>query len=100
MNRTSRQSASVEAYAQKALLDFRTACYELAAAVNECLFDGSRRYSWVGRMEGGLCDFGDGDILSADDMARMIYYDVDYKEYAEWRDAHRTPRSTSPSIRG
>lgn len=85
MNRTSKRTAVAEAYAQKALLDFRIACGELAAAVNQRLFEGCRHPYWVGGIEGGLCDFEDGDFISADDMARIINYGVDYEEYADWR---------------
>lgn len=67
---------------------FREACDRLARAVNFQLFDGERDHSWVGDEAGGMCDFGDSDFLSPEDMARILESGMTYDEYAEWCDAN------------
>ena len=67
---------------------FRVACDGLAASVNQQLFDGSRKWYWIGAEVGGLCDFEDCDVLKPEDMVRIIENNMTYDEYAEWRDAN------------
>ena len=67
---------------------FRVACDGLAASVNQQLFDGSRKWYWIGDEVGGLCDFEDCDVLKPEDMVRIIENNMTYDEYAEWRDAN------------
>ena len=74
---------------QKKTVDmFRVACDGLAASVNQQLFDGSRKWYWIGNEVGGLCDFEDCDVLKPEDMVRIIENNMTYDEYAEWRDAN------------
>ena len=67
---------------------FRESCDGLAELVNEQLFDGCRKWYWIGEEEGGACDFDCIDILNPDDMVRIIENNMTYDEYAEWRNAN------------
>nr|DAE40330.1 MAG TPA: hypothetical protein [Bacteriophage sp.] len=67
---------------------FKDACNDIAEAVNKQLFDGSRKWYWVGDEVGGACDFEEADVLNPDDMVRIIENRTTYDEYAEWRDAN------------
>ena len=67
---------------------FRESCDRLAELVNEQLFDGCRRWCWIGDEVGGVCDFDCIDVLNPEDMVRIIENNMTYDEYAEWRDAN------------
>lgn len=67
---------------------FRVACDGLAASVNQQLFDGCRKWYWIGNEVGGACDFDECDVLNPEDMVRVIENGLTYDEYAEWRDAN------------
>lgn len=67
---------------------YKKACDELAELVNEQLFDGCREWYWIGDEVGGACDFEDCDVLNPEDMVRIIENDMDYDDYAEWRNAN------------
>lgn len=67
---------------------FRVACDGLAAFVNQQLFDGCRKWYWIGDEVGGACDFEETDVLNPEDMVRIIENNMSYDEYAEWRDAN------------
>ena len=67
---------------------FRESCDRLAELVNQQLFDGCRKWYWIGNEVGGLCDFEDCDVLKPDDMVHIIENGLTYDEYAEWRDAN------------
>ena len=67
---------------------FRFACNSLATAVNKQLFDGCRKWYWIGDEVGGACDFEDCDVLNPEDMVRIIENDITYDQYAEWREAN------------
>ena len=67
---------------------FKFACNSLATAVNKQLFDGCRKWYWIGDEVGGACDFEDCDVLNPEDMVRIIENGLTYDEYAEWRDAN------------
>ena len=67
---------------------FRESCDRLAELVNEQLFDGCRKWYWIGNEVGGLCDFEECDVLNPKDMVRIIENGLTYDEYAEWRDAN------------
>ena len=67
---------------------FRESCDRLAALVNEQLFDGCRKWSWIGDEVGGVCDFDCIDVLNPEDMVRIIENNMTYDEYAEWREAN------------
>lgn len=73
---------------QETIAAFRVACYNLAEAVNEQLFEGSRKPYWVAEEVGGVCDFDDIDFLRPEEMVRIINVGMTYDEYAEWRDAN------------
>lgn len=66
---------------------FRESCDRLAALVNEQLFDGCRKWYWIGDELGGACDFEESDVLNPEDMVRIIENGLTYDEYAEWRDS-------------
>lgn len=66
---------------------YRQECDNLAANVSIELF-GSREYHWVGDDVGGVCDFGDIDFLTPNEMAIILEYGMTYEKYAEWRDAN------------
>ena len=67
---------------------YKESCNELAELVNKQLFDGCRKWYWIGDDVGGVCDFDSVDTLNADDMVRIIEHGMTYDEYAEWRDAN------------
>lgn len=67
---------------------YKDCCNKLAELVNQHLFDGSRKWYWIGDNVGGACDFEEADILNAEDMVRILENDMDYDEYAEWREAN------------
>ena len=67
---------------------FKTTCNCLAELVNMQLFDGCRKWSWIGDEGGGACDFEEADVLNPEDMVRIIENNMTYDEYAEWRDAN------------
>ena len=71
-----------------AVEQFKTACNELAASVNQQLFYGCRQWYWVGGDVGGVCDFEDVDVLNLEDMVLIIEKNMTYDQYAEWRDAN------------
>ena len=71
-----------------ALDAFRRSCDGLAEAVNRQLFEGSRTFYWVADGVGGACDFDDCDIITADDMVRILESGMTYDDYAAWRDAN------------
>lgn len=74
------QSDTVEQY--------KKSCNELAELVNQQLFDGCRKWYWIGDDVGGVCDFECVDILNSEDMLRIIENGLTYDEYAEWRNAN------------
>ena len=65
---------------------FRESCDRLAELVNEQLFDGCRKWYWIGNEVGGTCDFEEADVLNPEDMVHIIENGLTYDEYAEWRD--------------
>ena len=67
---------------------YKNSCNKLAEIVNQQLFDGCRRWYWIGEDVGGACDFDECDILNPEDMVRIIENGLAYDEYAEWRDAN------------
>ena len=67
---------------------FRESCDRLADLVNKQLFDGCRKWYWIGDEVGGVCDFDCIDVLNPGDMVRIIENSLTYDEYAEWRDAN------------
>ena len=67
---------------------FRESCDRLAYLVNEQLFDGCRKWYWIGEEVGGACDFEECDVLNPEDMVRIIENGLTYDQYAEWRDAN------------
>ena len=75
-------------FQKKTIELFRVACDGLAIAVNQQLFDGGRKWYWIGDEVGGVCDFEECDVLNPEDMVRIIENNMTYDEYAEWRDAN------------
>ena len=67
---------------------FKDCCNKLAELVNHHLFDGCRKWYWIGDDVGGACDFEEADIINVDDMVRILDNDMDYDEYSEWRNAN------------
>ena len=67
---------------------YKDSCNKLAEAVNEQLFDGCRKWYWIGDEVGGACDFEEVDVLNPEDMVRIIENGLTYDEYAEWREAN------------
>ena len=68
--------------------EFKKACDDLAELVYEQLFDGCRKWYWIGDEVGGACDFEETDVLNPEDMVRIIENNLSYDEYAEWREAN------------
>lgn len=66
--------------------DYKKTCDNIAEAVNQQLFDGSRSWYWIGEDGCEMCDFDDTDVLSIETMSCIIEKNVSYEEYAEWRD--------------
>lgn len=73
---------------KKSIHQFKDSCNKLADLVNHRLFDGCRKWYWIGDDVGGMCDFEDTDVLNPEDMVRIIENNMSYEEYAEWRDAN------------
>lgn len=73
---------------KKCTQQFKDCCNNLAELVYQHLFDGDRKWYWIGDDVGGACDFEETDIINADDMVRILENDMDYDKYAEWRDAN------------
>lgn len=67
---------------------FKDACNDIAELVNEQLFDGCRKWYWIGDEVGGACDFEEVDVLNPEDMVSIIENGLTYDEYAEWREAN------------
>lgn len=72
----------------KAVEDYTKGCNGLATAVNNKYWSGEREPRWIDEEVGGLCDFGFGDILACEDMARLVQECVPHKEYSAWRQAN------------
>ena len=72
----------------KVVTMFHSYCNQLATLVNDQLFDGCRKWYWIGDEVGGACDFEESDVLNPEDMVRIIESNMSYEEYAEWRDAN------------
>lgn len=68
--------------------EFKKACDDLAELVNMRLFDGCRKWYWIGDEVGGVCDFDCIDVMNPEDMVRVIENGLTYDQYAEWRDAN------------
>ena len=73
---------------KKIIKQYKDSCNELAELVNMQLFDGCRKWYWIGDEVGGACDFEETDVLNPEDMVRIIENNMSYDEYAEWRDAN------------
>ena len=71
-----------------AVRNFKKACDDLAELVNEQLFDGCRKWYWIGDEVGGACDFEETDVLNPEDMVCIIENGLTYNEYSEWREAN------------
>lgn len=71
-----------------AVVNYWDACERLVKITNKQLFDGFRSTYWVGGVCGGLCCFDDTDFLSPEEMALIIWNEVTYEQYAEWREAN------------
>lgn len=70
------------------LENFEIACDELAKLISKHLFHQARDWYWVDDIVGGICDFDGTDSLTPEEMVLILNNDVDYEEYAEWRDAN------------
>ena len=73
---------------KKSIQQFKDSCNKLAELVNQQLFDGYRKWCWIGDDVGGTCDFEETDVINAEDMVRILENDMDYDDYAEWRNAN------------
>ena len=73
---------------KKVIKQFKDACNDLAEQVNKQLFDGSRKWYWVGDEVGGVCDFDDCDILKPEDMVLILEENVPFEVYDEWSTAN------------
>ena len=73
---------------KKIIKQYKDSCNDLAELVNEQLFDGCREWYWIGDEVGGACDFEETDVLTPEDMVRIIENGLTYDEYAEWRNAN------------
>ena len=72
----------------RALAKFDTACRDLVNLVNDQLFETSRSPYWVADEVGGICDFGDTDFLTPEEMVLILEHGVSYDDYVEWREAN------------
>lgn len=78
----------MESKLKKIIKQYKDSCNDLAELVNMQLFDGCRKWYWIGDDVGGMCDFEESDILNTEDMVRILENGMDYDDYAEWRDAN------------
>ena len=67
---------------------FENDCNELARLVNKYLFNDERHWYWVADEVGGICDFGDTDFLTPEEMVLILEHGVSYDDYVEWREAN------------
>lgn len=72
----------------RALANFDTACRDLVNLVNDQLFESSRSPYWVADEVGGICDFGDTDFLTPEEMVLILKHGISYDDYVEWREAN------------
>lgn len=77
---------------------FHSYCNQLATLVNDQLFDGCRDWSWIGDEVGGMCDFEESDVLSPEDMVRILKHNISYDDYAAWREANLESISSRGSL--
>lgn len=68
--------------------NYKTLCSNLADTINELLFDNYRDPYWINDISGGICDFGDVDLLTPEEMLLILENNMTYEQYAEWRDAN------------
>ena len=78
----------MESQSKKIIKQYKDSCNELAGLVNMQLFDGCRKWYWIGDEVGGACDFEECDVLNPKDMVRIIENGLTYDEYAEWCEAN------------
>ena len=78
----------MESKLKKIIKQYKDSCNELAEHVNMQLFDGCRKWYWIGDELGGACDFAECDVLNPIDRVRIIENGLTYDEYAEWRDVN------------
>lgn len=71
-----------------AIWRFKGACNVLAELVNNQLFEIPRDWYWVGGKPGGVCDFGDTDFLTPEDMVLLLEHKYTYNQYVEWREVN------------
>lgn len=71
-----------------AIKEYEKACNDLVSIINRDLFDNSRSPYWIGDVVGSSCDFEEADVLTPDDMVLILANDMDYDQYAEWRDSN------------
>ena len=67
---------------------YKNSCNKLEEIVNQQLFDGCRRWYWIGEDVDGACDFDECDILNPEDMVRIVENGLTYDQYAELREAN------------
>ena len=67
---------------------YKETCNNLVDAINELLFDNCRDPYWVNDVVGDICDFGDTDFLTPEEMSLILENNMTYEQYAEWRDAN------------
>ena len=73
---------------KKIIQQYKDSCNKLAELVNQQLFDGCRKWYWIGDNVGGVCDFDEADVLNTEDIIRIIKNGIDYDKYSEWREAN------------
>lgn len=65
---------------------FYESCNSLAKQVNEAVFHNTEEFWWCGNIVGGVCAFGNTDILSVDEMAYILENQLEASEIREWMD--------------
>lgn len=70
-------------YKSSVLDDLVRECNRIATIVNNQLFDGSRKWYWIGDQL-DLCDFEDTDVISLSDMCLIIEHNLSFEEYSAW----------------
>lgn len=63
---------------------YEALCNDIAEMVNKRLFDGKRKWYWIGEEIGGICDFEDTDFINMAEMLSIIKYNVTFDEYNSW----------------
>lgn len=82
------EKTEIDSQSKICIQQFKDSCNKIAELINQHLFDGCRKWYWIGADVGGVCNFENTDFLNTEDMVRILDNDMDYDDYVEWRNAN------------